>query len=47
MRDAYIAGAAMTRFGKFPDRTVRALAQNAGGVLGDDNAAAVVTILST
>jgi acetyl-CoA acyltransferase len=29
MREVYIAGAAMTRFGKFPDRTVRALAEQA------------------
>jgi acetyl-CoA acyltransferase len=29
MSDVYIAGAAMTRFGKFPDRTVRALAEQA------------------
>jgi acetyl-CoA acyltransferase len=29
VRDVYIAGAAMTRFGKFPDRTVRALAEQA------------------
>jgi acetyl-CoA acyltransferase len=29
MRDVYIAGAAMTRFGKFPHRTIRALAEEA------------------
>jgi acetyl-CoA acyltransferase len=29
MRDVYIAGAAMTRFGKFPDTTIRALAEEA------------------
>jgi Thiolase, N-terminal domain len=29
VRDVYIAGAAMTKFGKFPDRTVRALAEQA------------------
>lgn len=29
VRDVYVAGAAMTRFGKFPDRTVRALAEQA------------------
>jgi acetyl-CoA acyltransferase len=29
MRDVYIAGAAMTRFGKFPNTTIRALAEEA------------------
>jgi acetyl-CoA acyltransferase len=36
MRDVYVAGAAMTRFGKFPDTTVRALAEEATrGALDD------------
>lgn len=36
MRDIYIAGAAMTRFGKFPDTTIRALAEEATrGALDD------------
>lgn len=36
MRDAYIAGAAMTRFGKFPDSTIRSLGEEAtGGALAD------------
>jgi acetyl-CoA acyltransferase len=36
MREVYIAGAAMTRFGKFPDTTVRALAEEATrGALDD------------
>src|SRR6202008_3810721 len=29
MRDIYVAGAANTRFGKFPDTTIRALAEEA------------------
>src|SRR5579875_68494 len=36
MREVYVAGAAMTRFGKFPDTTIRALAEEATrGALGD------------
>jgi acetyl-CoA acyltransferase len=36
MRDVYIAGAAMTRFGKFPDTTIRKLAEEATrGALDD------------
>jgi acetyl-CoA acyltransferase len=36
MREVYVAGAAMTRFGKFPDTTVRALAEEATrGALDD------------
>jgi acetyl-CoA acyltransferase len=36
MRDIYVAGAAMTRFGKFPDTTIRALAEEATrGALDD------------
>ena len=36
MRDVYVAGAAMTRFGKFPDTTIRALAEEATrGALDD------------
>jgi acetyl-CoA acyltransferase len=36
MSDAYVAGAAMTRFGKFPDTTIRALAEEAvNGALED------------
>jgi acetyl-CoA acetyltransferase len=36
MREVYVAGAAMTRFGKFPDTTIRALAEEAvRGALGD------------
>ena len=36
MRDIYVAGAAMTRFGKFPDTTIRALAEEAAnGALED------------
>ena len=36
MREVYVAGAAMTRFGKFPDTTIRALAEEAvNGALGD------------
>lgn len=36
MREVYVAGAAMTRFGKFPDTTIRALAEEAArGALGD------------
>lgn len=36
MHDVYVAGAAMTRFGKFPDTTVRALAEEATrGALND------------
>lgn len=36
MREVYIAGAAMTRFGKFPDTTIRALAEDATrGALDD------------
>jgi len=36
MREVYVAGAAMTRFGKFPDTTVRALAEGATrGALDD------------
>lgn len=36
MRDIYVAGAAMTRFGKFPDTTIRALAEEAvNGALDD------------
>ena len=36
MREVYVAGAAMTRFGKFPDTTIRALAEEAtSGALGD------------
>jgi acetyl-CoA acyltransferase len=36
MRDAYIAGTAMTRFGKFPGTTIRALAEEAvSGALAD------------
>lgn len=36
MRDTYVAGAAMTRFGKFPDTTTRALAEEAvNGALDD------------
>jgi acetyl-CoA acyltransferase len=36
MRDIYVAGAAMTRFGKFPDTTIRALAEEAtNGALED------------
>lgn len=41
MRDVYIAGAAMTRFGKFPDTTIRALAEEATrGALDDAGVAA-------
>lgn len=36
----------MTSFGKFPHSSVRALAENDGGFLGDDPAAVVITILS-
>jgi len=36
MREVYVAGAAMTRFGKFPDTTIRALAEEAvNGALND------------
>ena len=36
MREVYVAGAAMTRFGKFPDTTIRALAEEATrGALDD------------
>jgi len=36
MRDVFVAGASMTRFGKFPDTTVRALAEEATrGALAD------------
>jgi acetyl-CoA acyltransferase len=36
MREVYVAGAAMTRFGKFPDTTIRALAEEAvNGALDD------------
>jgi acetyl-CoA acetyltransferase len=36
MREVYVAGAAMTRFGKFPDTTIRALAEEAvSGALDD------------
>jgi acetyl-CoA acyltransferase len=36
MREVYVAGAAMTRFGKFPDTTIRALAEEAtSGALED------------
>jgi acetyl-CoA acyltransferase len=36
MREVYVAGAAMTRFGKFPDTTIRALAEEAtNGALED------------
>jgi acetyl-CoA acyltransferase len=36
MRDIYVAGAAMTRFGKFPDTTIRTLAEEAAnGALED------------
>lgn len=36
MRDVYVAGAAMTRFGKFPETNIRALAEEATrGALGD------------
>ncbi len=36
MSEAYVAGAAMTRFGKFPDTTIRALAEEAvNGALED------------
>jgi acetyl-CoA acyltransferase len=36
MREVYIAGAAMTRFGKFPDTTIRALAEEATRGAMDD-----------
>lgn len=36
MHDVYIAGAAMTRFGKFPDTTIRALADEATRAALDD-----------
>jgi acetyl-CoA acyltransferase len=29
MRDVYVAGTAMTKFGKFPETTIRALAEEA------------------
>jgi acetyl-CoA acyltransferase len=36
MREVYVAGAAMTRFGKFPDATIRTLAEEAtNGALDD------------
>lgn len=36
MRDVYVAGVGMTRFGKFPDCSVRALAEEAtAGALDD------------
>src|SRR5215472_3494729 len=36
MHEVYVAGAAMTRFGKFPDTTIRALAEEAAhGALED------------
>ena len=31
MRDVFVAGAAMTHFGKFPDRGVRSLTEEAVG----------------
>ena len=41
MRDVYIAGAGMTPFGKFMDRSIRSLAEEAvGDALGDAGAAA-------
>jgi hypothetical protein len=46
VRDVHVAGVGMTRFGKFPDSSVRSLAEDGGGFLGDDPAAVVITILS-
>ncbi|MGH9000857.1 MAG: thiolase family protein, partial [Acidimicrobiia bacterium] len=41
MREVFVAGAAMTRFGKFPDRTIRSLTEEAvGGALSDAGAGA-------
>jgi acetyl-CoA acyltransferase len=44
MREVYIAGAAMTRFGKFPDTTIRALAEEATRGALDDAGVTVADI---